>query len=444
MKVSNYILESPKKIYKFHKKGNFLKIIWIIIMSCIILGGIFITFFLDDKATQNFIQKYFGNIQKSFKDNNSVWLLLLTILNSKIAFFILFIFGYNYWTIYKSTIFLFGFIFSSFFTSLAQIIFPQNYYHSQENNINFSFLKDDICLLTGELTFPCTIAVLSCYIYPTFISFVFYRKDFHILIRFFFSLFSYVIAIGLNILLIAVNIYSLKEIVFGMTIGLSVHIIVSHIIQFRFNSSKNFLDLITTNIIFYIVVILGLFFIFIFFFIMRYLQGKISEIKNQYENKCPSYKFKNFLWESFINSCVIILILIIVTLIKYEYIYVFHGNNDEYNRAFFNLQNFSESMEVNEKVIDSLLTDIEEQNKQWNQTNCFSYIMRIIAFATFLVLLYSVDYLFDTEIEENNSKVDIFYKCSIIYDGIIKDILLIIFCYYIGKKLVIKCGLGNS
>ena len=177
---------------------------------------------------------------------------------------------------------------------------------------------------------------------------------------------------------------------------------------------------------------------------MRYLQGKISEIENQYEKKCPSYKFKNFLWESFINSCVIILILIIVTLIKYEYIYVFHGNNDEYNRAFFNLQNFSESMEVNEKVIDSLLTDIEEQNKQWNQTNCFSYIMRIIAFVTFLVLLYLVDYLFDKEIEENNSKVDVFYKCSIIYDGIMKDILLIIFCYYIGKKLVIKCGLGNS
>lgn len=442
------ILEATQNIYKVNNKRRIITIIWIIFMMFIFSLGIFFSFFQSDKVIQEFTEKHFKNIQNIFKDNNSSWFRLCTVLNSKIIFFILFILGYNCWTIYKSTIILYGFIFSCFISSVLQVIFPRNYYHSQKDSIKHTTINN-ICFLTSQLTFPCLPSVLSCYIYPTFVAFFLDKSELHFLIKFFLSLLSYLLSIGFNILLIAVNIYSLKEIIFGMSIGLSIHILISYIIQFKFNSSKNFAKLIKTNILFFVFIVFGLFSFFIFFFALRYLEGNISEIEKNYKNNCELYQYKSFLWETFLNGCIIISVITIIALIKYEYLQIFQGNNEEYDKAFFTEPNASESSIIDEKYIDSFLIEPEEQNKQWNQTNFFSYIMRVIGFLLFLIIVFVVDYILNqkiqvNQIQDNVKLLNILYKCSIVYDVIIIDNLLIVFFYYLGKKIILKCGLGNS
>lgn len=133
---------------------------------------------------------------------------------------------------------------------------------------------------------------------------------------------------------------------------------------------------------------------------------------------------------------------------KFEYLYDFKGNNEEYRKANFFNPNIRDSIEITEEVIETIMTP-ENQKVQWNHTKVYKYIIRVIVCVFVFGLLLSVYCYFATIIKDTNTKINpkithILYKGTTIYNELIVDNVFLMFCYYFGKKLFIKIGLGNS
>lgn len=343
-----------------------VKLILKIVIFVIILSLFYPISFLENKPNKLI------DYQKLIRNLNESLLFKISITYNDIFIFLLII-GFNIWNIYKSYLFCIGFSISCYFSSIIRMIkrvpplFIKNFEEREIiNNINL------LCNNNLIYSSPSSDSLISTFIILTFTSYMNKEKFLknNLIYRMITFLISFIIIfIYLWYLLFQLN-SSFYDILIGFMIGLLLFFIFCYFLPLDFNESKQFIQIIKINTMYFIFVNLSLFSILDYF----YFYDSLSQDFNPIENYClkSSFKYKKYPIENIGLGLNYLINLIITISLKLQYLYICKKSYNLFIKGYFFIED--------DTYRESLTSILSNNNITYYSQlkNILFYILRVL------------------------------------------------------------------
>lgn len=367
------LLTKPKQ--NFPKKSFIIRfIILIILISCTVAG-----YALLEKYSKTVNDKIQGialtkNLQKTLKKDLVYHILYLS--QSKYFFLFLFVIGYNVWDAYKSVLLLFGYCICFYLQALIKLILQKR----------LREVKGVYCHYGFEYSTPPKEAVTSCYVFLAIARLICYEATNKFCIATA-NAFAVILILFINCVLLIQNDYLLEEIFLGMMLGLMVFFFVYYIDDIQtIEPNKKCTKLIKKNTVVLIFMYNLLFGVLCFFYFIAKKSKETENMNKEYQISCVKQKNKKVELEAIVQSIFSLAYLSIFFSYKMEFLYLCNKNKFIFIKRNF----YKEKKEYDNLSINSKAT--RKSTDQWNQTNFFKVLGRILIDGLIICIYVSLSY----------------------------------------------------